>query len=63
MQVETLPNQQVTWGALSDSIEEFSDWQKRADREFASDDAELLAYLGEQLKAEGAPPTCVSISC
>ena len=55
MQAETLPNQQVTWGALSDSIEEFSDWQKRADREFASDDAELLAYLGEQLKAEGAP--------
>lgn len=55
MQVETLPNQQVTWGALSDSIEEFSDWQKRASREFASAEAELLAYLTDQLQAEAAP--------
>lgn len=55
MQVETLPTQQVTWGALSDSIEEFSDWQKRAGREFACDEAELLAYLTDQLQAEGAP--------
>ncbi|MDL4860728.1 hypothetical protein NPJ88_000125 [Halomonas elongata] len=55
MQVETLQNQQATWGGLSDSIEEFSDWQRRAGREFASEEAELLAYLTDQLQAEGAP--------
>ena len=55
MQVETLPTQQVTWAALSDSIEEFSDWQKRTGGEFSSDEAELLSYLTDQLQVEGAP--------
>ncbi len=55
MQVDKLPNQKATWGTLSDSIEEFSDWQKRAGREFASEEAELVSYLTDQLRAEGAP--------
>lgn len=49
-----LPNQKTTWGALSVSVEEFSDWQSRTQGRYASESAELLAYLSDQLKVEGA---------
>lgn len=55
MQAEIqLPNQKTTWGALSASVEEFSDWQKRTNRKYGSEASELMAYLSDQLNAEGA---------
>lgn len=49
-----LPNQKTTWGALSSSVEEFSDWQKRTRGSYGSESAELLVYLSDQLNSEGA---------
>lgn len=49
-----LPNQQATWGALSTSVEEFSSWQQRTGDSYATEEAELLCYLSDQLKQEGA---------
>eukprot|EP01036_Dinobryon_divergens_P020637 gene20637-28324_t len=49
-----LPNQKTTWGALSAAVEEFSDWQTRTQGRYASESAELMAYLSDQLKVEGA---------
>ncbi len=59
MQVNVeLPNQQTTWEALSLNVEEFADWKKRTGVKYASENAELLAYLLDQLKTEGAEPGC-----
>lgn len=49
-----LPNQKTTWAALSASVEEFTDWQKRTNRRYGSESSELMAYLSDQLGAEGA---------
>lgn len=49
-----LPNQKTTWGALSASVEEFSDWQKRTQGSYGDESAELLAYISDQLNVEGA---------
>lgn len=55
MQTTTqLPNQKATWGALSATIEEFSDWQIRTQVIYGGESAELLAYLSDQLNAEGS---------
>lgn len=54
MNAETLPNQRTTWAKLSSAVEEFDAWKQRKDRRYASDDAELLCYLTDQLQAEGA---------
>lgn len=53
--ISVLPNQEATWAGLSGVVEEFSAWRQRTNRRYASEDAELLCYLGNQLKAEGAP--------
>ncbi|XAI97146.1 hypothetical protein [Dolichospermum phage Dfl-JY45] len=34
---------------------QFPDWQRENTRRYASHDAELLSYLQDQLRAEGAP--------
>lgn len=47
-------NQKTTWGALSTSVEEFTDWQQRTRGNYGSESSELLAYLADQLGAEGA---------
>lgn len=50
--MQMLPNQVSTWEKLSDSVEEFSEWQQRTEGKFASVEAELLTYLADQLRAE-----------
>lgn len=52
---EQLPNQTSTWGAISSHVEEFDAWQERTRNTYCSEDAALLCYLGDQLKAEGDP--------
>lgn len=58
MQAATqLPNQKTTWGALCASVEDFAEWRERTADRYASEEGELLAYLSDQLKNEGAAPT------
>lgn len=49
-----LPNQTATWAGLSGAVEEFSAWRQRTNRRYDSEDTELLCYLSDQLKVEGA---------
>lgn len=54
MSTQTLPNQSNTWRTLSNCVDEFPAWQKRVGLRFASVEAELMAYLTDQLHDEGA---------
>ncbi|MPQ69328.1 hypothetical protein [Pseudomonas sp. MWU12-2323] len=62
MQPNPLPNQIATWVALSTVVEEFPVWQQRTGKEFADESTEYLAYLMDQLEAEGASLTGKPIS-
>jgi len=62
MNTEMLPNQRTTWAKLSSAVEEFNEWKQRTDRRHASEEAELLCYLADQLRAEGASLEGVKIN-
>lgn len=55
MASDNLPNQTMTWGAISNVVEEFEDWRERTGNGQDSEDSALLCYLAEQLGAEGKP--------
>lgn len=55
MHSHTLPNQLTTWSGLSTVVEEFSAWQRRTGKRYASEETELLSYLMDQLEAESGP--------
>lgn len=62
MNAQALPSQRATWAKLSSAVEEFDAWQQRTNRRYASEDAELLCYLTDQLQAEGASLAGVQIN-